>query len=178
MSMASTLFQHLLGEAFTQLPASVQALHRVRGRAAYRGRVCIQRGTHPLARLCAIIAGLPPAMADAPLQFTLDAKPGREVWARDFDGHRMQSTLRAHHGLLGERLGPVHFRFRLHVDQGTIHWRVVQVRLFGLLPLPLPLFSGVQSREREQDGRYAFEVDARLPLLGLLIRYEGWLEAA
>ena len=30
-------------------------------------------------------------------------------------------------------------------------------------------------REREHEGRYEFLVDARLPLAGRIIRYEGWL---
>jgi hypothetical protein len=33
----------------------------------------------------------------------------------------------------------------------------------------------VRCREREHDGRYEFLVEARLPLVGLVIRYEGWL---
>ena len=44
-----------------------------------------------------------------------------------------------------------------------------------LLPLPASLFEGVRCREFEQDGRYRFEVEARLPLVGRVIRYEGWL---
>ena len=49
-----------------------------------------------------------------------------------------------------------------------------------LLPLPLPasLFDGVRCREFEQDGRYRFLVDARLPAVGRVVRYEGWLEPA
>jgi len=38
------------------------------------------------------------------------------------------------------------------------------------------LFDGVRCREREREGRYEFLVEAALPLLGLIVRYEGWLE--
>jgi hypothetical protein len=34
----------------------------------------------------------------------------------------------------------------------------------------------VRTFEREQGGRYHFEVEAKLPLFGLLVRYSGWLE--
>jgi hypothetical protein len=33
----------------------------------------------------------------------------------------------------------------------------------------------VRTFECERDGRYRFEVEARLPLFGLLVRYSGWL---
>jgi hypothetical protein len=34
----------------------------------------------------------------------------------------------------------------------------------------------VLSRSGFRDGRYHFSVDVRLPLLGQLIGYQGWLE--
>ena len=45
-----------------------------------------------------------------------------------------------------------------------------------LLALPVGLFGRVQCRERAHEGRYEFRVEAALPLVGLLVRYEGWLE--
>ena len=44
------------------------------------------------------------------------------------------------------------------------------------MPLPRALHPVVRTFEREQGGRYHFEVEAHLPLFGLLIRYAGWLE--
>ena len=52
------------------------------------------------------------------------------------------------------------------------------MRAFGLLPLPAGWFEGVRCRECERDGRYAFLVEANLPLIGLVVRYEGWLAPA
>ena len=53
------------------------------------------------------------------------------------------------------------------------------VRLFGMLRLPASLFEGVRCREFEpEEGRYGFDVEARLPLVGRVIRYQGWLEPA
>ena len=55
-------------------------------------------------------------------------------------------------------------------------WTVERARLFGVLPLPARLFDGVRCRESQDEaGRYTFFVKARLPVLGLLVRYEGWL---
>ena len=49
------------------------------------------------------------------------------------------------------------------------------MRLLGL-PLPPFMLPPIRTRESERDGRYQFEVEAGLPLIGLLVRYEGWLE--
>jgi hypothetical protein len=49
------------------------------------------------------------------------------------------------------------------------------VRFLGV-PLPRRLHPRVRTLESERDGRYRFEVEAHLPLLGLLVRYTGWLE--
>ncbi len=147
----------------------------MRGTARYAGIASIERGRGPLARLCARLAGLPKAMQDAPttVEFIADAKG--ETWRREFGGARMQSRLAFKGGLLRERLGPLQFRYILHAGDGAIWWQVVGVRVLGLLPLPTGWFAGVRCREREHEGRYEFLVEAGLPLVGPIIRYEGWL---
>lgn len=177
-SMQPTVFQQVLRAPFFNLPDTLRALHSIRGHGEYAGRVTIVRGSNPLARLCAAIAGLPPAMVDAPLRVEFTADTKSETWRRDFNGHRMASRLRCRNGLLQERLGPVQFRFLLHTADGAIYWNAVGVRLFGVIPLPARLFAQVQCREREHAGRYEFRVEAALPLAGPLVRYEGWLEPA
>lgn len=177
-TMPPTLYQQLLGAQFSGLPASIRMLHSLQGRVAYAGRADIQRGRHPLAQLCALVTGLPPAMRDAPTRVEFDADPRCEIWRRDFGGSRMVSTLTCRDGRLCERLGAVQFRFELQAGAGEIQWIVRGARLFGLLPLPARWFRGVRCRERERQGRYEFLVEAALPLAGMLVRYEGWLEPA
>lgn len=176
--MTPTLFQKLLGASFYSLPPSVRALHGVRGHARYAGRATIVRGRNPLARLCARVAGLPRACEDVATTVAFDAGPSGETWRRDFGGQAMRSQLRRDGTLLAERLGPLQFRFALHVHDGAIWWHAERVRLLGMLPLPASWFERVRCREAEREGRYTFEVEAALPLLGPLIRYEGWLEPA
>lgn len=171
-----TLFQQALGAAFFWTAPCVRRLHSVRGQARYRGLCDIECGTSPLARLCARAAGLPAAGAAVPTTVTFDAGQKGETWRRDFAGKPMVSRLEYRDGLLCERLGPMQFRFFLHAgEDGSLWWQVAGVRLFGLLPVPVKLFDGVRCREREQDGRYEFLVEAALPLAGLIVRYEGWL---
>lgn len=176
--MQPTVFQQALGAAFFRLPASVRRLHASQGHARYAGRASVQRGTGPLARLCAWSAGLPAAGEDVSLLVEFDCGPRQETWRRDFAGVRMASTLSCRDGELRERLGPVWFRFALHANEGAIWWTVAGARLFGVLPLPAALFEGVRCREFEQDERYCFEVEAVLPLAGQVVRYAGWLEPA
>ncbi len=176
--MNPTLFQQVLGAPFFNLPDAVRALHSLRGHGRYSGRVDIERGTGALSRLCAWMVKLPPASTGEFLQFECDADDRRELWTRDFGGHKFASRLHAHGDLLVERLGPMQFRFDLHTHADTLYWNVAKARLFGFVPLPAALFRGVQCREREVDERYEFRVRAYLPLAGLLVRYEGWLEPA
>jgi hypothetical protein len=170
-----TVFQQVLGASFFNLPAPVRRLHAVRGSARYAGIATVERGRNPLARLCANIAGLPGAMREVPITVEFVADARGETWRRDFAGTRMHSRLACKGGLLRERIGPLQFRHALLANGGAIWWRVAGVRLFGLLPLPARWFRGVRCREREHEDRYEFLVEAALPLVGRVIRYEGWL---
>lgn len=173
-----TLFQQALGAAYYSLAPCLRRLHGVRGTVRYAGVASIERGRNPLARLCARVAGLPGEVRDVPTTVEFVADATGERWRRDFGGRRMASSLAYRDGLLRERLGPLQFRYFLHARDGALWWQVAGVRLFGLLPLPVLLFDGVHCREREHEGRYEFLVDARLPLVGRIVRYEGWLAPA
>ena len=170
-----TLFQQALGAPFFNLPVSVRKLHATRGTARYAGIATVERGRNPLARLCARVAGLPAAMQDVPITVDFSADARGETWRRDFAGTRMQSRLAFKDGLLRERIGPLQFRHALLANGGAIWWRVAGVRLFGVLPLPARWFRGVRCCEQGDDARYRFTVEARMPVIGQVIRYEGWL---
>ena len=175
--MNPPLFRRVLGDAFDALPPQVRALHALDSRAVWRGEATITRGTHPLAMLCAWATHLPPSRERVPTAVEFIATDDGEIWRRDFGGARMASRYRLRDGRLCERLGLVEFVFDLGVHDGEILWDTTNVRLFGWLPLPAAWFARVRCREREHAGRYEFLVDAALPLIGPLIRYEGWLAA-
>ena len=78
-------------------------------------------------------------------------------------------------GLLHERLGPLRLRMSLHPTGDALWWHVAGVRAFGIVPLPASWFEHVRCREGEEGGRYTFLVEAALPLVGRVVRYEGWL---
>ncbi|RPE79498.1 DUF4166 domain-containing protein [Vulcaniibacterium tengchongense] len=171
---AAPLFRRLLGADFERLAPRVRALHARDGGGNHQGAATVECGRHWLARLCARAARLPPAM-HGPIAVEIAVDARGERWTRRFGRHAMRSRLWARDGLLCERLGLATFGFRIGVEGGAIAWRVARVRALGV-PLPPRWFAGVRAREAERDGRYRFEVEARLPRVGLLVRYRGWLD--
>jgi hypothetical protein len=170
------LFQRVLGADFHALPPAVRALHGGCGSQVFAGVAAIERGPHWLVSLLAWATRLPPAAPRVPVELELVVERCGERWNRDFGGHRMPSRLFLREWWLGERLGAMEFEFELKVPGDEIHWRVRRAWLFGLVRLPSFLFSQVRCRERERGGRYEFLVEVAMPLIGPLIRYEGWLE--
>lgn len=176
MTPPQPLFHPVLGEAYASLPPSVRALHDGSGR--WQGEATVERGRGRLSRLCAWLTRLPPAGAH-PVVVEIVAGHGGERWTRRYGAaHAMPSRLWIARGALCERLGPVTLRYRMTVENDAIVWRVAGIRILGLLPLPASAFAGVEARESGEDGRYRFDVRARLPGIGLLVHYRGWLEPA
>ena len=170
----SPLFAALLGPAFATLPEPVRALHVAQGLKRYVGEVQVERGSGLLSRLAAFATRLPPA-GSGPLCVEIDASPDHERWIRYIGGRAMPSRLWREGDVLCERLGVATFGFNLEVVNEAIVWRVVRVGVFGL-SLPPRWFTGVGARESADGERYAFDVRAWLPLVGLLVHYTGWLD--
>lgn len=172
---AVPLFQCLLGSSFDTLPAPLRQLHDARTHKVFAGSCRIERGSHWLVPLFALVMSLPRGDDSLPVQIVIERAQGKELWARNFAGQPMRSVLSERNGQLEERLGPMRFRFALKVEDQAIVWTLVGVKLLGLLPLPVAWFSGVVARESAQSDRYRFDVRAALPFVGSLIHYDGWL---
>lgn len=176
--MSTALFPDLLGaDAWRRLPHAVQAMHGSAPRLHANGLADVEGACHLPARWLRHLLGLPPPGPQQVLAVTIERQGTREVWTRRFSHRRMQSVLdrRAGSPLLFERLGPATLGFALRHDDDAIDWQLRSLHLFGL-PLPRALRGRVLSRSGFRGGRYHFSVDVRLPLLGQLIGYQGWLE--
>ena len=176
---ADSAYPTVLGSAFDRLPPVMQSLHRPGPRAVWRGEAEVRRGRGRIAALIASIFGFPEAGGAVPVEvtFTTDAN-GRETWSRRFGGRLMQSTQEAGTGrdqhLIVERFGPFAFALALVWDDSRLriiprHWR-----LFGL-PLPRALMPVDDSHETLRDGSFRFHVEISVPLIGEVVRYDGWL---
>ncbi|MBT2143780.1 MULTISPECIES: DUF4166 domain-containing protein [unclassified Rhodanobacter] len=177
--MTSTaLFLDLLGDAdWRSLPIAVQAMHGPAPTLHANGQADVAGASHFPARCLRRLLGLPPPGPQQPLALTIERHGTREVWTRRFANRCMRSTLRRRPGspLLYERLGPATLGFALRRDGDAIDWQLRSLHVLGL-PLPRALHGQVLSRSGFRDGRYHFSVDVRLPMLGQLIGYRGWLE--
>lgn len=178
MTSDHALFPSLLGESTWQhLPAAVQRMHGAAAHVIARGEADVTGATHLVARLLRRVLGLPMPGPAQQLDFSIERHGTREVWTRRFASRQMRTTLdrRADSPLLYERLGPTTLGFELSRDGNTIDWQLRSVHLLGL-PLPRAWFGQVLSRSSVCHGRYTFTIDTRLPLLGRLVSYHGWLE--
>lgn len=171
------LYRRLLGPAFDELPPQVRALHDVDRPTTWRGRADVRRGDAAAARILATLLGLPPAGHDVPLAVTFTPRGEQEAWSRAFGARQFVSIQWADGGELRERVGPVTLHMTLQQDAAGLGLTLVAAHLLGV-PVPGRLLPRIRTRESERDRRYRFEVEATMPLFGLLVRYEGWLERA
>jgi hypothetical protein len=173
----TALYRRLLGDRFDELPDQVRALHDVSAPATWTGRTDVWRGGNAISRALATMLGLPPEGRDQPLNVTFTPRGDTEIWQRVFGAKIFRSTQWADGPQLRERVGPVVLHMTLQLDHGGLGLTLVGVSVLGI-PLPAFVLPRISTRESERDGRYLFEVEAVMPLLGRLVRYEGVLECA
>jgi len=172
--MSVPLYRRVLGPRFGLLPRRVRELHDLEAASQWAGMANVERGRSRLSRLAAWIAGLPPEGRDQALCVTFEPVGANEIWKRRFGKMGFRSVQYERRGFLCERAGPATFVFTPVASANGLALRLDGFRLLGL-PLPHLLHPSVRTWECEREGRYQFEVEARLPLAGLIIRYGGWL---
>lgn len=175
-----TPYETALGARFHHLMPQLRQLHGARV-PEWRGQVSVTRGAG-LAGLAARLAGLPSDMDMAPCMLRIEPQAdGSEQWTRDFGGQGLSSVLwyDADAGDLMERMGPVLCTMEAEVRADTLHLSVRRGLLYGKWPLPGGLSPNVRGVVwQDEAGRYRFDIDLELPMLGRLLRYEGWLRPA
>lgn len=176
---ARGLYRSVLGAAFDLLPSSLQAIHSESPQQTASGRASIERGKGWLARLIAGLLAFPKASADVPVTVTFERTPSQEKWTRNFDGQEFSSRLFAgqdrYAGLLCERFGPFVFAMAPVIDGERMS---LVMRRWGCLGIPLPLTLAPRGAtfEEDRDGRFHFHVEVGFVLIGLVVRYEGYLD--
>jgi len=172
------LYRRLLGDAYTTLPGPIQVMHDLDGTLVAEGRATVERGTGLMARAIAGAVGFPPAGRDVPVKVRFALRDGREFWRREFADRALSSTQEEGRGrferLLCERFGPFAFGIALVAEADRLRLVVRRWSVFGI-PLPRALAPFGSTYESAENGRFRFDVEIRVPLVGLIVRYRGWL---
>ena len=178
-SRDAPLFQRVLGPGWARLPEAVREGHEVWDRRAFTGRARIDRGGGLAARLIAALFRFPSASEDAPVRVKMERRGEGEKWTRVFAGKTFTSRLTpAGRDRVFERFGPFRFELDLPMEDGALRFVVRRGWLLGV-PLPARLLPVSNSKEREAEGRFHFDVALHAPLgLGLIVRYRGRLRDA
>lgn len=170
------LYARAMGEAFAALPPAVRRMHEVRSDAGAAGEGRVLRGRGLVARAIGSVMRFP-REGLWPLHVAFAERGGVERWTRDFGGQVFSSELSAEGAGVAERFGPLRFVFDLPSDASGLEMRLTRWTAFGL-PMPRFLAPHISAREWEAGGRFRFAVAVALPLIGDVVRYDGWLEPA
>lgn len=167
------LYPRALGNAFSTLPAPLQAFHAVEHSVFYQGRVTVTHG-NAFTRLIAKSGGMPAKAGEMPFTFRATRDGASEIWERNFDGHMTRSKQWLHsEDVIAERLGTSEFLMEPRAEGETLRIPIIGLRGFGL-PMPLGVLSSCEGVEGvTEDGKITFDVHASLRGLGLIIRYRG-----
>ncbi|VAV94764.1 FIG00986352: hypothetical protein [hydrothermal vent metagenome] len=175
----SSLYKRVLGPAFEQLPAPVARLHALDRERRWTGSARVQRGRSILARAIARLIGFPPGTDNIPVAVTLKPERDGERWIRQFGDAQFQSFQRPGQGrmthLLEESFGMVTVALALVIKEGRLYLIPRHWRIFGV-PMPKFLLPEGNSFEHADQGRFNFDVTIKVPLIGLIVSYQGFLK--
>ena len=173
------LYQRLVRDSWADLAEPIRSLHSARLVRA-RGHLRVDRGPNLLARLLATMLRLPRPSVAAETRLTVRVTGNGERWERTIDGRPIATRQYESRQHLAERFGASEFRFALEARERSLFY-VQRAAAFVLgrvrLRIPDVWAPRVEARE-DPAGPTAIRVDVRvtLPLLGLLIAYDGTME--
>ncbi len=137
----------------------------------------IEGGHHPLARGIARLMRLPRPNTAAETRLVIRPVGDREEWVRDFGGHRLTTRqYRVSDAEFLEQFGILQFHFDNIASNGTfVHRQRAAAICVGPLRLRIPSICAphVAGREHIEGRRHKVNVQVTLPLVGLLLSYDG-----
>lgn len=159
----------------TSLPKALQALHSTGG--FYSGRCSVTPGRGWLAKLALRFAGMPFGGDDIPVRLGVEKEGSAWIWTRDFDGHitRSQLTLDQDMGCVREQFGQVCVWLKPVVANERLEIQILRLSMLRVAFAKVLLPQSKTVEWQDDDGRFRFDVAARMPFFGDLIRYKGWL---
>lgn len=175
------LYARVMGSAWSELAEPIRIIHSAGLELRAHGRLRIEHGRSPAARLLAWMLRLPRPSAAADTHLVIRAGRDCEHWLRTFDARRLATRQYAGSGFeLVELFGLLESRFRLVASQGSLLYvqREAAFRL-GPLRLRIPATWAPRVDAREDPAgpaRVEVHVCVTLPGFGPLITYHGFVD--
>ena len=180
-----SLLEAVLGPAHVaRLAPAVAAFHAVDGEVLWAGEARVDGAATLIGHLVALAVGFPRRADSLPVTVTVerespgDGLPPQESWTRRFGERRFRFRFRMDgQGRAFEQFGLFRFEIGFAVDEaGRLAYPVRSWSIAGLA-LPRLLAPRSDSCEwQDEQGRFRFDVNVSLPILGRLVRYRGWLK--
>lgn len=177
-SRSAPLYARLLGDDWNSLPESIRHIHGHSRRLTVAGQARVERGTSLVARFVGWLFGLPQAAESVDVRVTFLRNARGETWTRRFGSDTLTTTQfegrGRFDGLLCERFGPFVFGIALAPGGGKLR---LGIRNWGVLGVPLParLAPTGDTFESDVNGTFHFHVEVCAPMVGLVVRYTGYL---
>ena len=174
----SALFPAVLGNSFKQLHPAVARFHGAGPGARAEGLFRVTRGNGPFSYAMGWIMGLPRAAAALPVTLQITACPRGEPWNRKFGTQSFHSQMWEEGGRLIEAIGFTRFAFQLREEAGALVFRTIGCKVIGL-SMPkcvwpqIQVCAGPSNTAPESHEVFSILVTLSLPLLGLVVKYEG-----
>lgn len=165
------LLRRAMGAGFDALPAVTRYVHRGRPALLATGEAVVAGAANLAGKLLARLVGLPGGLGAVPLHVAVEARDGRELWARSFGDTVLRSEIRlVGEGLVEERIGRLRLRLVPVAKEGGLEFRVAsaQIGWIAISPSQMLVSEGVDA-----DGRHVFFTEIGLPIIGQLASWRG-----
>ncbi|HEX8470674.1 MAG TPA: DUF4166 domain-containing protein, partial [Brevundimonas sp.] len=175
---SSSLFARAIGPVFDSLPEPIRALHETTGRSVWRGTASVEGAANLVAGLIARVFGFPQDGEGVSVDVCIEAERDQSVWRRNIGASRFLSRLSSPKpgGRVVESFGPLDFDIVLRPEEGRLIYGVEGWRMLGF-PMPKAWAPTTATHEQiDAEGRFSFDVEIGLPVVGRMVRYRGWLE--
>ena len=177
-NVGGSIYQQALGAAYEKLDKPLQEFHRKSGSFAMEGKADISNGYGLMAKIVRSVFGFPSARTECPLTVTIGITDKGEHWERRFNGKRMYSFQQPGRGrdagLIVERFGAISVGLAVAENRGRLELVPRNWRFLGV-PMPNFLLPSGRIFEHGANDRLNFNVEIRLPIVGPVVSYKGWL---
>jgi hypothetical protein len=172
---APSLYRRILGPRFDALPEVLRRFHDTDGGGLARGIFRVERRAGRLGTGLASLLGMPEAGPEVPVRLQVKVEGEQERWIRHFRQHCLETVQWARGDLLMEALGRVSFSSVLVVKGERLRYEFQRAWYAGL-PILRWLSPSVASHVDAGETGWRVVVRIFVPVLGEIVRYEGWIE--